>query len=59
MKFLDGTATSTSELPARRRGRVHAQEILVGESDYPTDKIGENARAFRQLGSATRTSARC
>jgi ribonucleoside-diphosphate reductase alpha chain len=27
-----------------------AQEILVGESDYPTDKIGENARAFRQLG---------
>ena len=27
-----------------------AQEILVGESDYPTDKIGENARAYRQLG---------
>src|SRR5213078_5304441 len=27
-----------------------AQEILVGESDYPTEKIGENARAFRQLG---------
>jgi ribonucleoside-diphosphate reductase alpha chain len=27
-----------------------AQEILVGESDYPTDKIGVNARAFRQLG---------
>jgi ribonucleoside-diphosphate reductase alpha chain len=27
-----------------------AQEIVVGESDYPTDKIGENARAFRQLG---------
>jgi ribonucleoside-diphosphate reductase alpha chain len=27
-----------------------AQEILVGESDYPTDRIGENARAFRQLG---------
>ena len=23
---------------------------MVGESDYPTDKIGENARAFRQLG---------
>ncbi len=27
-----------------------AQEILVGESSYPTDKIGENARAYRQLG---------
>jgi ribonucleoside-diphosphate reductase alpha chain len=27
-----------------------AQEILVGESDYPTAKIGENARAYRQLG---------
>ncbi len=27
-----------------------AQEIVVGKSDYPTDKIGENARAFRQLG---------
>jgi ribonucleoside-diphosphate reductase alpha chain len=27
-----------------------AQEIIVGESDYPTEKIGANARAFRQLG---------
>jgi ribonucleoside-diphosphate reductase alpha chain len=27
-----------------------AQEIVVGNSDYPTDKIGRNARAFRQLG---------
>src|SRR5436309_8109443 len=27
-----------------------AQEILVGESSYPTEKIGENARNFRQLG---------
>ena len=27
-----------------------AQEIVVGESDYPTEKIAENARAFRQLG---------
>ena len=22
----------------------------MGESDYPTEKIGENARAYRQLG---------
>jgi ribonucleoside-diphosphate reductase alpha chain len=27
-----------------------AQEIVVGESDYPTERIGRNARAFRQLG---------
>ena len=27
-----------------------AQEIVVGPSSYPTQKIGENARAFRQLG---------
>ncbi len=27
-----------------------AQEVLVGNSSYPTEKIGENARAYRQLG---------
>ncbi len=27
-----------------------AQEIVVGPSSYPTDEIGANARAFRQLG---------
>jgi ribonucleoside-diphosphate reductase alpha chain len=27
-----------------------AQEILVGNSSYPTEKIGRNARAYRQLG---------
>ncbi|HXD55733.1 MAG TPA: vitamin B12-dependent ribonucleotide reductase [Solirubrobacteraceae bacterium] len=27
-----------------------AQEIVVGPSSYPTQEIGENARAFRQLG---------
>jgi ribonucleoside-diphosphate reductase alpha chain len=27
-----------------------AQEIIVGPSSYPTDEIGANARAFRQLG---------
>ena len=27
-----------------------AQEIIVGPSSYPTEKIGENARKFRQLG---------
>src|SRR5688500_15766286 len=27
-----------------------AQEIVVGPSSYPTEEIGSNARAFRQLG---------
>lgn len=27
-----------------------AQEILVGYSEYPTEKIGKNARAYRELG---------
>ncbi len=27
-----------------------AQEILVGRADYPTEKIGETSRAFRQIG---------
>ncbi|MFA5565802.1 MAG: vitamin B12-dependent ribonucleotide reductase [Acidimicrobiia bacterium] len=27
-----------------------AQEILVGRADYPTEKIAENSRKFRQLG---------
>ena len=27
-----------------------AQEILVGAADYPTEKIAENSRKFRQLG---------
>ena len=29
---------------------ILAQEIVVGPSSYPTDEIGRNARAFRQLG---------
>ena len=27
-----------------------AQEILVGNADYPTESIGETSRQFRQLG---------
>ena len=29
---------------------ILAQEILVGYSDYPTEKITKNAKAYRQLG---------
>src|SRR2546430_8789186 len=51
MKFLD--ADGNFDVRSFRRATeivFTAQEIVVGESDYPTDKIGENARAFRQLG---------
>ena len=27
-----------------------AQEIIVGNADYPTDKIAENSRRYRELG---------
>ena len=37
-----------------------AQEILVGESSYPTEKISENAQGLPPARArATRTSARC
>jgi ribonucleotide reductase alpha subunit len=29
---------------------ILAQDIIVGRSSYPTEKIGETARAYRQLG---------
>ena len=29
---------------------ILAQEIIVGPSSYPTEEIGRNSRAFRQLG---------
>jgi ribonucleoside-diphosphate reductase alpha chain len=51
MKFLDDAGTFDV---ASFRHAVEvvftAQEIVVGESDYPTAKIGENARQYRQLG---------
>jgi ribonucleoside-diphosphate reductase alpha chain len=51
MKFLD--AEGGFDVKAFRRAVdvvFTAQEIIVGNSDYPTEKIAENARAFRQLG---------
>src|SRR5438132_10895887 len=51
MKFLD--ADGNFDVRSFRRATeivFTAQEIIVGESDYPTEKIGQNARAFRQLG---------
>ena len=51
MRFVD--ADGTFDVPAFKKAVevvFTAQEILVGNSDYPTEKIGENARQFRQLG---------
>ena len=51
LKYLDDDGTFDVE------GYKHtvevmftAQEILVGNADYPTEKIAENSRKFRQLG---------
>jgi ribonucleoside-diphosphate reductase alpha chain len=51
MKFLD--ADGSFDVKAFRRAVdvvFTAQEIIVGNSDYPTEKIAQNARTFRQLG---------
>ncbi|HWC32531.1 MAG TPA: vitamin B12-dependent ribonucleotide reductase, partial [Actinomycetota bacterium] len=51
MKFLHDDGSF--DIPAFRHAVeivFTAQEILVGNSDYPTDKIARNAKAFRQLG---------
>jgi ribonucleotide reductase alpha subunit len=51
LKFLDETGTFDVEgFKAAVEVVFTAQEILVGNADYPTEKIGENARRFRQLG---------
>src|SRR5439155_24772768 len=50
-KFLDDDGNF--DIPAFRHAVevvFTAQEIIVGNSDYPTEKIERNARAFRQLG---------
>jgi ribonucleoside-diphosphate reductase alpha chain len=51
LKFLD--AGGNFDVKALRKAVeivFTAQEIVVGNSDYPTEKIGLNARAYRQLG---------
>ncbi|MGH2637263.1 MAG: vitamin B12-dependent ribonucleotide reductase [Actinomycetota bacterium] len=51
LRFAD--AEGTFDVKAFRKAVdvvFTAQEIVVGNSDYPTDKIASNARAFRQLG---------
>ena len=51
IKFLDDEGNF--DIPAFKHAVevvFTAQEIIVGNSSYPTEKIERNARAFRQLG---------
>jgi ribonucleoside-diphosphate reductase alpha chain len=51
MKFLNDDGTF--DIPAYKHAVevvFTAQEILVGNSSYPTEKIERNAKMFRQLG---------
>jgi ribonucleoside-diphosphate reductase alpha chain len=51
LKFLDADGTFDVEAFRHAVSVVFtAQEILVGNADYPTEPIGENSRRFRQLG---------
>ncbi len=51
MKFLnDDDSFDIEGFKAAVEVMFTAQEILVGNADYPTKKIGDNSRAFRQLG---------
>jgi ribonucleoside-diphosphate reductase alpha chain len=51
LTFLDEAGTFDVEgFKAAVEVVFTAQEILVGNADYPTDPIGDNSRRFRQLG---------
>lgn len=51
LKFLNSDGSFDSERYLHTVDvLIAAQDILVDNASYPTDKIGKNARAFRQLG---------
>ena len=51
LSFLDGQGRFDTEgFSTAVRVMTVAQEILVGPSHYPTEKIGATTRRFRQLG---------
>ena len=51
LKFLDEDGSFDIEAFTHSvQVLITAQEILVGNADYPTPQIGETTRAFRQLG---------
>ena len=51
LTFLgDDGAFDVAGFKAATESVFTAQEIIVGNADYPTEKIAENSRRFRQLG---------
>jgi len=50
MRFLDGERFDVEGFSHAVQVLFTAQEILVGNADYPTPQIGETSRRFRQLG---------
>ena len=51
MKFLaDDGSFDTEGFKAAVEVLFTGQEIIVGNADYPTEKIAENSRRFRELG---------
>jgi ribonucleoside-diphosphate reductase alpha chain len=51
LKFLDDDGNFDVEgFKATVEVVFSAQEILVGNADYPTEKIAENSRRYRELG---------
>ena len=51
MKFLhDDSSFDVEGFRAAVEVIFTAQEIIVGNADYPTEKIAENSRRFRELG---------
>ena len=60
MKFLDADGKFDVEAFRHAVGlTITAQEILVDNASYPTERIAENSHAFRPWVSATPISARC
>jgi ribonucleoside-diphosphate reductase alpha chain len=50
LKYLDDGTFDVEGYQHTVEVMFTAQEILVGNADYPTEKIAENSRRFRQLG---------
>jgi ribonucleoside-diphosphate reductase alpha chain len=51
MKYLGADGSfDTEEFKAAVEVVFTGQEIIVGNADYPTEKIAENSRRFRELG---------
>ena len=50
MTFFDNDVFDVAGFKSAIEVVFTAQEILVGNADYPTKMIGENSRKFRQLG---------